>query len=196
MTVGPEGRNPPVGDPSHVVDRLLLERGDVDRDVRASRCHLELEVPRFEERAHLRTETLAAPERAQDPHGLAQVRERLPVRHAMEILHHHPAAGAETEDDPPLGDLVERGGAHREQPGGAAEHVGDAGRHLEGARGERDLGEQLELLVGPRLGNPDRIVAEVLGELGEAQHRFAIVVLPEGNDSGLLAHGIPFRRGP
>ena len=30
---------------------------------------------------------------------------------------------------------------------------------------ERDLGQELELLVGPRLGHPDRVVAEVVGQL-------------------------------
>src|SRR5262249_3114349 len=145
------------------------------------------------ERAQLGMQTLAAPERAADPYRLLQVRERLAVWHAMEVLDHQLAARAEPEDRPALRDLVQRGDAHREQAGRAAEDVRDAGRELQALGVERDLGEELELLVGPRLGNPDRVVAEIVGELRRAQHGLPVVALPERDDADAL-HRATIRR--
>jgi len=45
--------------------------------------------------------------------------------------------------------------------------------------GQGDLRQQLELLVGPRLGDPDRVVPKILRQLDGAQDGLTVVVLPE-----------------
>ncbi len=188
VPVRPEGRQPAVGHRADLADRLLLEGRHVDRNVLAQRRHLELELARVEQAAQLRPQALAAPQGAHDPDRLAQAGQRLLVGDAVEVLDHQLAAGAEADDRATLGDLVEGGGAHRQEAGGAAEDVGDAGRDLDALGVQRDLGEQLELLVGPRLGDPDRVVAELVGQLRGADDRLAIVVLPEGDDALFQSH--------
>jgi hypothetical protein len=183
MLVRPERRHPAVGHHADLADRLFLQRRHVDRNVGPVRLHLELEVAQFHLARQFRRQPLAGPQGAQDADRVAQARQRLLVGNAVEVLDDDLTARAEAENHPAFRDLVEGCRAHRQQARRAAEDVGDPGRKLEALRGAGDLREQLELFVGPGLGNPDRIVAEIFGELGGAQHLPAVVVLPERNDS-------------
>jgi hypothetical protein len=189
VLVRPERRHPAVGGAAHdLADRLVLQRGDVDRDVRPARRHLELEVAGVEQRRHLGLEAPPRQERADDVDRVLEPRERLLVRHAVEVLDDELAARAEAQNGAALADLVERRDAHREEPRRPAEDVRDAGGELQPLRPRRDLGQELELLVRPCLGHPDRVVAEVVGQLGDPEDRRAVVALPERDDADAVRH--------
>src|SRR4029078_4100099 len=83
VAIRPEGRQPAIGQRPDLLDGLLLQRSDEERDVRTQRIHLELELARVEEAAELRAQAFAAPQRAHDADRLAEPRERLLVGGAL-----------------------------------------------------------------------------------------------------------------
>src|SRR5262249_61865216 len=93
------------------------------------------------------------------------------------------AAGPTAEQKAPAADLVDRCRRHGDEGGRSAEDVDDAGAELDALGNPRHFGEEGEDLVAPRLGHPERVVSELVGELRGAEVELAVIVLPEGDDT-------------
>ena len=132
---------------------------------RAQRRHLEPEGTVVDELRAGLVELASREQRADDADDVAHLRERLLELAAVEALDDARAARADAEDEATLADLVERGRRHRERARGAAAHVDDAGAELDALGVDRHLGEQRDGVVAPRLGEPEGVVAELVGEL-------------------------------
>ena len=85
------------------------------------------------------------------------------VGDAVLTLHLYLVAGPEAQDEPAPGEVVYAGGAHGD--GGCAAHVDadDAGAELDVLGGEGAGGEGGELVTAVALGEPEGVVAELVG---------------------------------
>jgi hypothetical protein len=101
-------------------------------------------------------------------------------------------AGAETEDEAPGRHLGETGSRHRERTGAPTPDAQDAGPQHETVGANRQLGHQDRDVVRPRLGQEVPAVAQLLGERGDAQERFAAIV--EGHHTDTEGPGVHGRR--
>ena len=166
-------RQPAVGDLrglGHVLGALGAEE---DRDVGAQRVRHDLQglaeplaalttVRQGVELAVVLQRALAAQGAPDDVDVLARARQwpvrRLPVPALDDLRPRH----AEAEDEPPVGEVVERDRRHGRRGGGARRHLHDAGADLDGRRVGCDVRGVRERVVAPRFGDPHRVEAEAL----------------------------------
>ena len=122
---------------------------------------------------------LAAPERAAKAQALEQAPDTLLERHTCSREFRpdvrHVGGNADTEDQPPLGDLVERGHLMRQQHGVAQRRQQHGGAEFEASHARSHGGEQRQRLVPrPRqqgIADPDRVEAQALRALRQRQQR-------------------------
>ena len=151
--------------------------------------HGETKWPVFGHRGSALFQRLAPDQGPHHANDVAQLAERLAEGSAVETLDDFLAAGAQAEDEAALADLVEGGRAHGQKAGRAAEGVDDSGTQLDALGDQGQLGEKRKDLVAPGLGDPKGVIAELVGELRCLDVELAIVVLPEGDESGAFTHG-------
>jgi hypothetical protein len=70
----------------------------------------------------------------------------------------------------------------------AAEDVDNARPQLDPLGVNRHLGQQLEEIVAPRLGHPERVIAKLVGHLRGLEVELSVVVLPEGEHGDAIGH--------
>ena len=73
-------------------------------------------------------------------------------------------AGAEAQDESALGEVIKAGGGHGDCRGAAHEDADDGGTELDLLGGEGAGGKGGELVAAVALGEPEGVVAEVVGE--------------------------------
>ena len=188
LVVRPERRDPAVRALADLLDGLLLQGSHVDGDGRAERLHLQLERAVLRERRPRVALLLPRQERARDLDDVLHLRERLVERSPVKAFDDVLAARTDAEDEPPLADLVERRRRHRDEAGRAAEDVDDPRAELDALGVNGHLREEREDLVPPGLGDPEGMVAELVGELRGAHVHLAVVVLPEGEEGDRFGH--------
>src|SRR3954453_13652880 len=160
---GEEQRHPAVGDLAGELGVLRPDRGDVDRDLLLHRRDRQLQglARPVGQRQRVDLAVVLEPfprERlAQDLDVLARALQLLWEALAVPALGHLGAGGAEAEDHPAVGELIEGGGGHRRHRRGAR-------RHLEDRRAEFDLlglrcdpGEHGRGVRAVGLRGPDRV---------------------------------------
>jgi hypothetical protein len=106
---------------------------------------------------------------AEDGDVVAGRRQRLAERDPVPALDDLRSRDAEPEDQAAARQLLERQGGHRRGAGRAGPDLGDGGAEPERGRAGGDVGERDERVVDPRLGGPDRVVAEALDVAGRVQ---------------------------
>src|SRR6185312_3338624 len=128
---------------------------------------------------------LAGPQRLAQPDRLVHAADPLLERHAhcleLEPDRRHVGGDADAQDQPALGDAVDRRHLVRQQHGIAQGWQQHRGAELGLPRARGDGGQERQRIVARprrhRIADPDRIVAQLLGRLGQRQQRAGLVMV-------------------
>ena len=167
-----EQRQPAVaelGGQGHV---LRAFGGEVDRQIGPQRVDRRLqrlpepETARVGQLVVLALEVdrlVAGDDLADDGHVLAGAGERLGVGLAVPALHDLRARGAEAEDEPTAGQVVEGHRRHRRGRRSAGRHLGDGRAELDVLGARAPPGQRHQGVRAVRLGRPDRVEPQPFG---------------------------------
>jgi hypothetical protein len=187
------GRDEPVAEPPGAADRGVGAAADPERRS-AALCRDRLDGDSVEREETSREARPRAPEeRTQRRHRLVRAGPALRHRHAdrLEVLASLPA-DADAEDEPPTGEVVERGELLRDEAGVAQGQEHDArtdrdppGPGGEGREGDGDVEDRIperDVVAGP-----DRVVADGLRVLGDGAEEAGVGCSPDQLSAALDA---------
>src|SRR5512146_3199867 len=156
-------RQPSVGLLRGELDALAVERRDPDRNVLARRLEAKRKAALELGRLAVVVERLPGHQQVDDVHVLAHPGERRVEGDSVEMLDHLRSAGAEPDDHAAAAQFVERREVLRQRARRARVSVDDPGRQLDAFRMLCEQGERGKGVAAPRLGDPNRIYAGVVG---------------------------------
>ena len=126
---------------------------------------------------------------ADDRNGLAGAGQRLAIHNPMLGADLRLVARPKPENEPPAGQVGDRGGCHRDRWRGADKDAADAGAK-KNARGPHRAGRQdRELIAAMTFGDPGRLIAEALGEDDEVDDLGRVGATRNGDADP--AHALP-----